>query len=501
MVAAKVVVDLEAEILKLDRRLARESFRDFVRLVKPAYEIAWFHDVLITRMQQLADGSTSGGRHRLGLALPPGHAKSEYALLYAAWRIGCDPDANILFVTYKQKFAEAQLERLKKIVRSDEYVRLFGRRINPKRVVSDVKRAKANNSTEFGVVGGEGVVRCTGFDGGITGGRYDDIIIDDPFKGHDDSSSKTVRDKRWKTYQLEILSRYRPDRDGLRILMLFTRWHLDDLTGRCQRDEAGDWMWVSIPALREGVNDDAEIEALDPRAEGEALWPNAIKAEQLAKRRIADPEGFQCIYQQSPVPDGGATYKASWWHRWEALPDLTGATWVQSWDFRGGAATDRGSYAVGMLWVRPEGSARSYLVDMVRGRWGVEETHAQFAQAQEREGWRRALPILVEAKADGVGILGLHSATVPGMQAVKPHSNKLTRARNIVPLVSAGNISLPAFTPWIGELLAELTTFPVAANDDQVDALTQAVDYLYAVSEIDQTPEEQAADTWGALAL
>ena len=33
--------------------------------------------------------------------------------------------------------------------------------------------------------------------------------------------------------------------------------------------------------------------------------------------------------------------------------------------------------------------------------------------------------------------------------------------------------------PWVKDLVAELTAFPAAANDDQVDALTQALRRLY----------------------
>jgi len=37
----------------------------------------------------------------------------------------------------------------------------------------------------------------------------------------------------------------------------------------------------------------------------------------------------------------------------------------------------------------------------------------------------------------------------------------------------------PDIAPWVKDLVAELTTFPASANDDQVDALTQALRRLY----------------------
>lgn len=491
-------LNIEDELLKLDQAIARSSFPEFVKLVRPEFgDPVWFHAFIMDRLQDLSM-SDADGMTRLGMALPPGHAKSEYALLYCAWLVGCDPNMRIMYVTYQSDFACKQLERLKEIVKLPAYVRLFGPRINDKRVVSDHKRGKANNKREFGIIGGSGSVMACGFDGGITGGRADLVVIDDPFKGHEDASSKTIREKRWQSYQSEVLTRFRVGRP-FRVLMLFTRWHLDDLTGRCRELEPDDWTWIEISALRDGANDNEELEAVDPRDEGEALWPAAISAPLLFKRREVAPEVFACVYQQKPVPDGGAIFKKMWWSLWEVLPDLTGARWVQSWDMRGGGRTDRGSFVVGQLWVRPHGSAHCYLVDQVRGRWSTAETHAEFRAVQQRIPWKFARCVLVEAKADGVGVIGLQGDEVPGITPVRPRYDKVTRARNVTPIVSAGNAHIPKVAPWRPEFDYELMTFPAAANDDQVDAMTQALDYLYQAQEIEKTEEQRAAESWAAM--
>ncbi|MDE9463324.1 phage terminase large subunit, partial [Xenorhabdus bovienii] len=45
----------------------------------------------------------------------------------------------------------------------------------------------------------------------------------------------------------------------------------------------------------------------------------------------------------------------------------------------------------------------------------------------------------------------------------------------------AGNIFLPDKTikPWVTQFVDEITTFPVGAHDDVVDAMTQALRDLY----------------------
>jgi phage terminase large subunit-like protein len=56
--------------------------------------------------------------------------------------------------------------------------------------------------------------------------------------------------------------------------------------------------------------------------------------------------------------------------------------------------------------------------------------------------------------------------------------DKTTRLNAITPLFESGRIYLPAYKQWADELAEEVTTFPYAPHDDQVDALTMAALYL-----------------------
>ncbi|PMC72330.1 hypothetical protein CJ196_10505, partial [Bifidobacterium breve] len=73
------------------------------------------------------------------------------------------------------------------------------------------------------------------------------------------------------------------------------------------------------------------------------------------------------------------------------------------------------------------------------------------------------------------------SATLPGLIPVNPQGGKEARANAITPLIEAGNVHLPdrSLAPWIEPLLEELAAFPNGAHDDQVDALTQALNQIY----------------------
>ena len=61
---------------------------------------------------------------------------------------------------------------------------------------------------------------------------------------------------------------------------------------------------------------------------------------------------------------------------------------------------------------------------------------------------------------------------------------------------AAGNVHLLPFA-GADEYIAELVTFPAASNDDQVDATTQALDYLLGATQAN--PAASAAQTMQAM--
>jgi hypothetical protein len=59
--------------------------------------------------------------------------------------------------------------------------------------------------------------------------------------------------------------------------------------------------------------------------------------------------------------------------------------------------------------------------------------------------------------------------------------------------VESGNVYLPhpEIEPWVEDLIEELAAFPYGRNDDQVDALTQALNRLRSTSASYRVPESQ----------
>lgn len=469
---------LHAEAIEV----ARSDFETFVRVLKPEFELEWFHERLCQEIQAWA---TAAKPYGLVLELPPGHAKSTYAKMAMAWLFGVDPDYRAAYTSYSQDLADTHSAEIQQIMLSAEYGEIFPEtRLNERRVVTDESKGARRTKDLFEVVGHTGKFKAVGVGGSLTGHRCDAIMIDDPVKDAKDARSLAIRDTAWLWYSRVAKTRKRPGRP-LRFLLLLTRWHLDDLAGRVLAREHGDWKEVRFPALKEGPPTEH-----DPREEGEALWNEVADAEELEKIKAVDPEGFQALYQGRPVPEGGSIFKLTWFERrWGVLPELDGL-WLQSWDFKHGGQGEGSSYVVGQLWFRPHGTALAFLVDQVRGRWSTDESLQWFDHVQNRPRWARSTVRLIEKKGDGVTILSLRASKYAGMTEVVPRTDKETRARGVTPLCRAGNVMLPEdeHAVWVLELIAELTTFPAAPNDDQVDAFSQALDYLFV-----EPDEEQAA--------
>lgn len=473
---SKALEDVRAE----RARRAKESFACFVSLIRPEYARQWFHDLII---EELELAGTSPRDTRFGMAIPPGHAKSEYAMLFCAWMAARDPNIQVKYITYNTDFAKQQFGRLKDILNLPRYVKYFGRMINSKRVVTDTRNGAKNSAEHVDLLQGRGWIQACGFGGGITGGRCDLMVIDDPYKGTEDAGSPAIRERRWREYGAAVKTRRRVGRP-LRILMLFTRWHLDDLTGRCKRHEPKHWRWVEIDALKEAANDNAEVEARDPRELEEALWPELVDAETLKHEREVFPEIFACVWQGRPVPPGGAVFKAKWFtrryeHAPEAFAHMPGQ-WVQSWDCRNDGKSKTSSEVSAGLWFIPTHEpASAYLVDVKHGRWSPDETLAQFDALQGLPLWSRTSVRLIEAKADGKMLLSLRQHQYSGMTPIEPKEDKLTRARAITPFAAAGQLVLPEEAEWLGAFYGQLITFPAAANDDHVDMTSQFMSWKY----------------------
>lgn len=88
--------------------------------------------------------------------------------------------------------------------------------------------------------------------------------------------------------------------------------------------------------------------------------------------------------------------------------------------------------------------------------------------------------ILIEDKASGQSLLQDMRREQPSLPviAITPKADKVTRFAQVTPMIEAGKVALPNHASWLSDFEQELLCFPHGAHDDQVDALSQYLNWV-----------------------
>lgn len=233
------------------------------------------------------------------ISVPPQHGKSYGAShLLPAYLLGLNPDLRICIGSYSFSLARRLGLGVQRVIDSDPYRRLFPD-TQLKRPGTTAKTA-LRTADEFDIVGHDGGLRLVGREGALTGSRVDVMILDDLYKDAAEANSPTIRDSVWEWYCSVVRTRLH---NNSQEIIVFTRWHEDDLIGRLLKIEPHKWHVFNFPALKVG-----EPTELDPRLSGQALWPERHSVELLTERRELDPTIFEALYQGNPTPREGLLY-------------------------------------------------------------------------------------------------------------------------------------------------------------------------------------------------
>ena len=454
------------------RQFAAHGLAPFILYMMPTYQMGWVHREICIELDKFLQAVIEGRSPRLMITMPPRHGKSQIASrMFPAYALGRYPDLSFIATSYSSDLASRMNRDVQRIIESERYRTLFPETtLFGKNIRTIASGAWMRNSDIFEIVGHEGVYRSAGVGGGVTGMGAHCAIVDDAFKDRASADSPTIRENIWDWYTSTLYTRLAP---GGGVIIINTRWHMDDLSGRlleaARTGEGDQWRVVNFPAIAE--HDEPHRKA------GEALHPERYPLEQLLKIKAAiGSRDWAALYQQHPTPDGGTIFRQEWLRYW-APKDIPNRFEVvtMSWDMTF-KDSDSSDYVVGQVWGKH--GARFFLLDQVRGRWSFTETVEQFTRLSEK--WPMCTRKYIEDKANGPAVIDTLKHKIGGIIPVEPDGSKTARAYAVTPLLEAGNVFLPqpGMAPWVSDLQAELLQFPSAAHDDQVDALTQALRML-----------------------
>ena len=452
-------------------RAARQSLSNFVLETTPGYQMGWVHreicDELDGFLQDIADKKSP----RLIICMPPRSGKSEIvSRSFPAYAFGLHPDMQIIATSYSADLTQRFSRDVQRKIDNPKYAEIFPETsLNSKNVKTTSFGSVIRTAELFEIVGHRGAYRAAGVGGGITGMGADILCIDDPVKDRRDANSATIREALWDWYTSTAYTRLSP---GGGVIVMCTRWHMDDLVGRlldrAAPGEGEQWRVINYPAIAE--HDEPHRKA------GEALHPERYDLNALLRiQKQVGSRDWAALYQQHPVPDGGGLFKSDWIQHWDKLPERFDAA-VISWDmtFKESATSD---FVVGQVWGRKDGAF--YLVDQFRGRWDFVKSLEQFVAAARK--YPRITRKLIEDKANGPAIISALKRKVTGIIPITPKESKEARANAVTTLWEARNVYLPPPDryPWVAQdFIPELLAFPSGAHDDTIDAMSQALNDL-----------------------
>jgi predicted phage terminase large subunit-like protein len=279
-----------------------------------------------------------------------------------------------------------------------------------------------------------------------------------------------------------------------------TRWHADDLAGRLQKEEPGEWTVLRVPAIRHAElpivrgNDGASV-----YSPGGELISVQNRRPGYFKELKAKRSGYvwRSVYDQDPVAAEGNLFHRADFRYWHPLarnrdrhdrlggarirlPDKGASVYLSDcWRFLtvdlAGSVKTSADFTVASVWALT-GDGELVLLDRIRQR------------LEEGNHWQAIQPLAARWQADDVfverGFIGttmVVDATKAGLrvQPVDPDRDKITRAIPATHRVAAHTVWFPTDADghcvWLDEWCDELAGFPSWAHDDQVDTLTYAV--------------------------
>lgn len=296
------------------KEAARRRFINFARYVQPDLILEPFHVVCYTLLDMFAHGKIK----RMVMQMPPQHGKSEASSRkLPAFIEGLNPDTKIVIGSYAATVACDFNRDVQRIIDTPAYRELFPSTfLNSSNVVT-MANVFLRNSNVIEMVGHKGSLRVVGRGGSLTSKTVDISILDDVYKDYAEANSPIIRDAAWKWYTTVVRTRLHNDSQEL---IVFTRWHEDDLIGRIEKSgetviditcwddvkdiPEGAWVRINFEALKTGDPSD-----IDPRNEGEALWEGRHSKAKLEGQKALDPVQFQCLYQGHPGSAEGRLYQ------------------------------------------------------------------------------------------------------------------------------------------------------------------------------------------------
>lgn len=465
-------IRLRKELLKVE---SRDSLLRFTLSTMPSFRPADFHRRYYAVLTKFANAEIK----KLMVFMPPQHGKSEGSTRrLPAFIVGKFPEKRVAIVSYNATKSRKFNNEIQRIIDTQEYHDIF-----PDTTLSGSEFCRSDKqwirtSEECEIADHNGSFKTVGVGGPLTGDPVDILIMDDIYKDAKTAWSATIRESISAWYDTVAETRLHNDSQQL---MVFTRWHEDDLAGRLidkqgiyDEDENPDgWVIVIYRAIKEGGPTD-----YDPRENGEALWPERHSLHKLELVRDRAPRTFEALYQQRPTANGGTIIKREWFGH------------ISVSEFNRIYKNEPMVYFMDTAYTSKQANDPTGIISTCKIGGELYITHAEKLLLKFPDLIRHIVPyvkahgytprstIRIEPKANGLSVIdelkdktGLNVTQTPS-----PKDDKETRLNVASPSVECGRVIL-VDGAWNETFIDEVCGFPAKPHDEYVDVLCYAVDF------------------------
>jgi predicted phage terminase large subunit-like protein len=401
------------------------------------------------------------------VTIPPRHGKSDTcSRTWPVFHLGRNPTHEVILSSYNYDLASSM----------SYDARALMARVGPALFGLSIERARSALSS-WRLHGYPGACHAAGIGGTITGRGAHILVVDDYFKNREEAESETIRQKKWESFESDLLTRLAP---AHAVVIVANRWHEDDIVGRIlDRNNPNHENYNAEFPRFECINFPAWSE------EYGWLFPERFDEQwYLAQRAFMGTYAWNAQGLQEPRPRTGNMLRADLVRmvKPEAVPE--GLRWRRGWDLASSekeVVKDDPDYTVGTLAAYDRKTNRIFIQEVIRGQWSALKRKRRMVEAAKRDG--RSVHVKVEVVGAYLDAYNIVKNALKGRSIVRKVTaarDKVARASALEAIFEAGNVNVVTppeggAPPWFHEWKTEFLGFPRGKHDDQVDSLLAAV--------------------------
>lgn len=454
----------------------RNSLKFFIRqafqTLNPSTNLLWnWHiEYLCDILEEVAKGKIK----RLIINIPPRYLKSIIcSVSFPAWLLGKDPSKRIIVCSYSKQLSIKHSIDTRQIMQSDWYKKCF-----PETIIETGK----NEKTKF-ITTKNGFRLATSTGGTLTGEGGDILIVDDPHNPVNIWNKKNrTKVKNW--FSGVFSSRLNNKKNGT-IIVVMQRLHTEDLCGYLlekdnNKNGNSKWFHINLPVIADREYTYCIYDKLYKiRKYGDILHKKMEGLEELEiiKNDLGE-YNFLAQYQQNPISIDGNIIKQKWLKYFnledfikQLKQQFIDIEYTISIDCASGIGTENDFTAVAIFIIY---SNKFYLCNMYHLKLSYPDLKKEIINIINKY---QPQTILIEDKSNGTSMIQDLQQQYNQIIAIKPTKSKEYRVNDILTTIESGNFIIAEKQNWNEEFEIELLAFPNHKHDDQVDAVSQAINW------------------------